>query len=164
MALTPELQRIYSSAPNHVTFYEGLVLSHPNWSEPVAIITNTIEEMVKNLDGNPITYHGANFEIALPKRDDLGLVQLQVNFPIVTKDMIQLIELAEASRIAITATLTVYIDGNDDPQMTPIVLSLDNVAITEEVISGVATRIDLLNKTFPRNIVRPELWPGLYRT
>lgn len=164
MALTPELQRIYSSAPNNTPFYEGLVLSHPNWTAPVAIITNTIETVVKNLNGVPVTYIGANFEVALPSRNDLGLVQLQVNFPIVTKDMIELIELAEASRIAITATLTVYIDGSDEPQMTPIVLSLDSVAITEEVISGTATRIDLLNKTFPRNIVRPETWPGLYRT
>jgi len=163
MALSLELQRIYSSAPTNTPFYEGLVLNHPSWPEPVAIITNTVVETTKNVNGEPILFHPSNFQVVLPKRDDLGLVQLSINFPIVTRNMMELIELAESARTPIQAILLIYIDGSDDSQLTPVELQLDQIAVTEEQVTGVATRVDLLNKVFPRTIVRPDNYPGLYR-
>lgn len=163
MALTPELQAIYTSAPANVSFYEGLVLSHPTWDGVVAIMTNTAVEKTKLLNGDPITFSPASFSVTLPKRDDLGLVELSINFPIVSRTMVELIERAERSQTAITATLAVYIDGADESQMTPVELQLDQIALTEDFVSGNASRVDMLNKVFPRNIVRPEMFPGLYR-
>lgn len=164
MSLTPELQRVYSSAPNNTPFYEGLVLQHPAWTAPIAIMTNTIETVTKNLNGVAIQFNPAAFSITLPKRDDFGLVELSINFPLVSRDMVELLERAEQSQQSIKAIVAVYLDGSPDPQMEPIELQLNQVAMSEELVSGTATRIDLLNKAFPRRIVRPETFPGLYRT
>lgn len=164
MSLTPELQRVYSSAPNNTPFYEGLVLAHPAWTAPVSIITNTTNEMTKNLNGVSLVFHPASFTISLPKRDDYGLVELAINFPLVSRAMVELIELAEKSQKPITATLAVYLDGSDEPQMEPIELQLNQIGMTEEAVTGIATRVDLLNKIFPRRVARPESFPGLYRT
>lgn len=163
MALTPELQAIYTSAPVNISFYEGLVLSHPTWDGVIAIMTNTATEKTKIFNGAPVVFSPASFSVTLPKRDDLGLVELSVNFPIVSRMMVELIERAERSQTAITATLAVYIDSSDEPQMTPVELQMDQIAITEDLISGNASRVDMLNKVFPRNVVRPEMFPGLYR-
>jgi hypothetical protein len=116
------------------------------------------------LNGVPITFKPASFTIALPKRDDYGLVELSINFPLVSREMVERIELAEKSQKPITATLAVYLDVEDESQMTPIELMLNQVGMTEEAVTGIATRVDLLNKVFPRRIVRPESFPGLYRT
>lgn len=164
MTISAELQRVYSSAPNNTPFYEGLVLSHPDWPEKIAIITNTITPMVKNLDGQPVTFNPAAFTITLPRRDDFGLVELAVNFPLASRQMVELIELAEKAQKPITAKLSVYLDSSPDPQMTPIELQLNQIGMTETEVTGIASRIDLLNKIFPRRIVRPESFPGLYRT
>lgn len=163
MAISLELQRIYSSAPVNIPFYEGLVLTHPSWLEPVAIITNTVTEQQKLFNGNLITFMPANFQVELPKRDDLGLVELSINFPIVTRNMMDLITQAETARTPINVSLMIFIDGSDESQLTPVELQLDQIAVTEEAVTGVASRIDLLNKVFPRNIVRAENFPGLYR-
>lgn len=163
MTLTAELQKVYSSAPNNVQFYEGLVLTHPAWNEPIAIATNTVSPLDKTLNGKNIQFIPASFTITLPRRDDFGLVELAVNFPLVSREMVDLIELAEKAQKPITATLAVYLDSSPDPQMTPIELQLNQVTMTEDTVSGIASRIDLLNKIFPRRIVRPESFPGLYR-
>jgi hypothetical protein len=164
MSLTPELQRIYSSAPNNTRFYEGLVLTHSAWTDPIAIMTNTVVPMTKVLNGENIEFQPAAFAITLPKRDDFGLVELAVSFPLVSRGMVELIERAERAQKSILAKLTVYIDASPDPQMTPIELQLNKIAMNETEVTGVAARIDLLNKVFPRRIVRPESFPGLYRT
>lgn len=163
MALSPELQRIYASAPVNTVAYEALVLTHPAWAEPVAIITNTVTNTTKNFNGQPIEFTAAVFEVQLPKRDDLGVVQLSVSFPIVTRRMMELITQAETARTPISATMLVFIDASMDSQIDPIELQLDAVAINEEEVTGIASRIDLINKIFPRAIVRPDNFPGLYR-
>lgn len=162
MSLSLELQRVYSSAPNNVTYYDALYLSHPEWPSDLAYITNTIEEKTFNLDGIPVLYTPATFSVSLPKRDDLGLVDFEITFPL-TYDTIKLIELAEPSDEPITATLTTYLDGIVDPQMEPITLQLDNITVGFTSATGRAQRIDLLNRTYPRNIVRPAAYPGLVR-
>jgi hypothetical protein len=163
MTLSPELQRIYTSAPVNTPYYEALVLTHGSWSEVVAIINNTVTDTVKNFNGAPINFTAAVFEVQLPKRDDLGVVEMTISFPIVTRRMMELIAQAEAARTPILATLLVYTDSSAESQLTPLELQLDSIAITEELVSGIASRVDLLNKVYPRNIVRPENYPGLYR-
>lgn len=163
MALTESLRRIYSSAPNNETFYEGLVLLHPAWTNNIALMTNTVIPKTKNLGALQITFSPAPFRITLPRRDDGGLVDLNVTFPLVSRSMVELLELAELSREPITSILTVYTDTSDDPQITPIELQIESIVMSDTEVSGNATRLDLINRSFPRRIVRPEEWPGLYR-
>lgn len=162
MALTPELKRIYSSSPNGVNFYESLYLTHPDWDTALAYITNSVEPLTFNRNGTPTLFNPGSFAIALPKRDDLGLVDLAITFPI-TSQTITLIDLAEPSGIPITAEVSVYLASSIDPQMDPIVLQLDNIQLGNETGTGIAQRIDLLNRAYPRKIVRPSTYPGLWR-
>lgn len=160
--ISDDLKRIYVSAPVNVTAYEALHLSHPAWPEAIALITNSIEPRTFNLKGVPVEFQPATFSIRLPKRDDLGLVDFEVVIPLTAK-VAKLIALAEIAATPISAALTVYIDGQADEQITPIELQMDQVAMSNEYASGRAQRIDLLNRAFPRRIVRSDVFPGLWR-
>ena len=162
MTISLELQRVYSSNPVGVTTYDALLLTHPDWDTDMAYITNTIEYRTFNLLGQSVTFTPATFVIRLPTRNDLGIVDFEVTFPL-TYDAMTLINLAEPSGVPITATLTTYLDSSLDPQMEPIVLQLDNLAINDTNVTGRAQRIDLLNRMYPRHIVRPDSYPGLLR-
>ena len=137
-------------------------MTHPAWSAPVAFITNTVQPRVFELFGEEVTFEPATFSVQMPKRDDLGLVDFEVTFP-VTARVVELIDLAEPSDYPITATLTAYLDGSTGPEMEPITLKLDNISLGVESGTGRAQRIDLLNRAYPRNIVRPLFYPGLWR-
>jgi hypothetical protein len=161
--ISDELQRIYASAPANLVFYEGLVLEHPAWPESVRFATNTVDPITKNFNATPVLFNPASFELTMPRRDDSGLVELAVTFPLVSRTMVEMIDAAEQSRQPIVASLTVYIDASDDPQMTPIQLYLSDIAMTDDSVTGIASRVDLINKGFPRVVVKPENYPGLYR-
>lgn len=162
MAISQDLQRVYSSNPTGVTFYDALYLSHPTWPVDLAYITNTIEDKTFNLYGEPVVFKPASFEIKLPTRNDLGIVEFEILFPL-TYTTIELVDLAEVSDDPITATLVTYLDGSPDPQMEPITLQLDTIALNDTNGIGRAQRIDLLNRMYPRGIVRPDVYPGLFR-
>lgn len=162
MTISAELQRVYSSAPVGVTFYDALYLSHPSWTNPVAFITNTVDNKTFNLYGQPVTFIPATFRVKMPTRNDLGIVDFEIIFPL-TYDVMELIDLAEPTGVPITATMTTYLDSSADPQMEPITLQLDNISLSDENGTGRAQRIDLLNRMYPRNIVRPDTYPGLFR-
>lgn len=162
MTLSPELQRLYASAPTNLTWYDALYLTHPAWDAPVAFLTNSVKPRTFNLFGAPVEFQPATFSVQMPKRDDLGLVDFEITFPI-TSAIVALIDLAEPSNSPISATLTAYLDSSIEPQMEPITLSLDNVSMGIESGTGRAQRIDLLNRAYPRNIVRPAAYVGLWR-
>ena len=163
MAITDNLRRIYSTAPANELFYEALMLSHPAWVENIAIVTNTIVPITKNIGPLQITFNPAAFRITMPRRNDGGLVDLNITFPLASRAMLELLQLAEQGREPISVILTVYTDYSDDPQITPIELQMDSIVMTDTEVSGNASRIDLINRAYPRRIVRPEEWPGLYR-
>lgn len=160
--ISDDLKRIYASAPVNITAYEALVLDHPSWSSRVALLTNSVEARTFNFKGSPQEFQPATFSIRLPKRDDLGVVDFEVIIPL-TADVVRKIDLAEAAGTPIQAAMTVYIDGQTDEQLTPIELLMDQIAMSNEYASGRAQRIDLLNRAFPRKIVRAEVYPGLWR-
>lgn len=163
MALTDNLRRIYSTAPANELFYEAVALTHPAWTDNIALITNTIVPKTKNLGALQVTFNPAPFRITLPRRNDGGLVDLNLTFPLASRMMLELLQQAERAREPITALVTVYVDSSDDPQITPIELQMDSIVMTDTEVSGNASRLDLINRAFPRRIVRPEEWPGLYR-
>jgi hypothetical protein len=162
MALTDELKRIYSSAPVNTTVYEALLLTNPAWTSYIALINNSVEPRDFNFKGVLTSYQPATFRVLLPKRNDFGLVDFEVQIPL-TAQVASMLILAEQSKSPIQAAMTVYIDGQLDEQMTPIELTMDRVTMNDEFANGKAQRIDLLNRIFPRTIVRPDVYPGLWR-
>jgi hypothetical protein len=160
--ISDDLKRIYTSAPVNITAYEALYLTHPAWPEAIALITNTVEQRTFNFKGVAVDFQPATFSTRLPKRDDLGIVDFEVVIPLTAKVANYMI-LAELSLKPIDAALTVYIDGQADEQLTPIELQIDQISMTNEFANGRAQRIDLLNRAFPRRIVRAESFPGLWR-
>lgn len=162
MSISAELQRIYSSAPVNVTWYDAIVLDHSAFLAPLCYLSNSVVARTFNLYGQPVEFQPAIFSLSMPRRDDTGLVDIELSFPL-TYSTMKSIELAEPNDETVSLTVTTYIDGSLEPQMTPIVLQIDNIALGTESATARAQRIDLVNRAYPRNIVRPTFYRGLWR-
>lgn len=166
MTLSLELQRVYASAPVNHVFYTALLLTHPNWKTYIARVSGTINDMSLKIDGKTYMFEASEFQLVMPKRDELGLVELALQFRNYGREVIDLIDLAEVGDAPINATVAVYTMGSVDPAMTPIELLLSNVNISKELVTGTASRSDLINSVFPLEVVRVSgnyAYPGLQR-
>ena len=75
---------------------------------------------------------------------------MAVIFDNVSRELIHSIELASNNiEVPIILKYFVFIEGEDDSQITPIVLSLTNITADMFSIQATATRADLYNRRFP---------------
>jgi hypothetical protein len=163
MALSPELQRLYSSSPDNTLILDAIVLSSAAWSTPVYVITNVIEDTVKEYPvGSPQTFIPAKFGLSRPKENDSGVVEISIEFE-TTAALYTLLEEAERVQANILATFLVYTEDDDKPASPPIELTLDSVTITEKSVSFTARNSGLVDRAFPYRIVRADNYPGLSR-
>ena len=65
----------------------------------------------------------------------------------------------------ITVELRYFLEDAPDagPQNVPMKLSISQVNADNVTVTGVAGRPDTLNRVFPAEIYRTDLWPGLNR-
>jgi hypothetical protein len=165
MTISAELQARYTSEVD-VDWWEALVLSHPAWSADLYL--TGIKESAPRVglwEGVSRTFTPALGEVVLPKRDPGGDQAMAVEIDAVGAGVLTLLQAAIADRrVPPTAQYTVYIEGETGPQIDPPwTLVISDVAYDEARVLATVSRADLINAPFPRQIFRPEQWPGLDR-
>jgi hypothetical protein len=170
VSITNELKRVYASAPFDRRFVETLQLTHPLF--PSTYLLNNDGQAWQFLlnAGDPpnaaVTFLPVPFKLVLPTQDGKGQQDLQMVLDNVGREAMDAIEAAAANpTINIALTYRVYLDiPLTPPQSTPpLELALQSVVITVDSIVGTATRADVLNKPFPSELYRVDLFPGLNR-
>ena len=163
MAISPELARLYSSAPDNEIIMDAVILSCPAWKEDVNLITNVIQDTVKQYPaGNDRMFIPAKFGLSRPKEDDTGVIEISMEFD-VTKELYDLLESAEKLSNNITATFICYVEALAVPASPPYVLQMDSVTVTEKKVSFNARNAGLVNREFPYRVVLADSYPGLSR-
>jgi Domain of unknown function (DUF1833) len=163
MALSLELQRLYSSAPDNTIIMDAVVLSCLAWSETIYAITKVIQDTIKEFPaGTPQTFMPAKFALVRPKESDSGVVEISIDFE-TTAALYSLLEEAERIQANITATFLVYTEKDAAPAAPPLELTLDSVTITETTVSFTARNSGLVDKAFPYRIALADSYPGLSR-
>jgi Domain of unknown function (DUF1833) len=168
-----DLARAWASAPAGVDLWPTLTLEHPQWvnsghgpyyltSAPVAF-TAQLETA-----GNPtVTFIPFPFSVVLPTVDGAGQQDLQITLTNADRQIADAIQAAHVDpRIRIQATYRLYLSSlgsTQTPQAPPLVLAFDAITITEEAVSGVAGRSDVLNRRFPGLWYDVAHFPGLDR-
>lgn len=166
MPISPDLKRIYASAPSGQRYVETLQLSHSAF--PLTFyVTNAKEPWTFDLgDGTLQEFSPVAFNITFPTMDGKGQQDLQLTLDNVGRDAMQALEAAAAHpQEPIVVTARVYLNvANSLPQNTPpLVLTMSEVQVTIAAITGTAGRADTLNRPFPTLIYRVDLFPGLDR-
>lgn len=166
MAIGRELKRVYASAPSDRKYVETLELAHSAFPQTFYINNGQKLWTFQTIPGLVVTFNPVPFLVVPPKLDGKGQQDLQITLDNVGRDAMNALELAAANpRENIRVTLRVYLNiANSLPQNDPpLVLSLANIEVTNEAISGTATRADTLNRPFPSVIYRIDTFPGLDR-
>ena len=186
--ISNKLKEIYSNYDNHELFYDAIELSHPNfgfstdlypsetlypddvqypnataYSSSVFLIKAN-EDKQFNVDGVATLFIAYPFSILTP---DVGDTQqdLKVVLDNVSREIIEGIERASLnSEIPIKMRYFVFVDGQNDSQITPMTLNLTNVSANLQAVSATATRSDLFKYYFPQGgtSVYDTRFKGLY--
>lgn len=163
MAISKELQRLYSSAPDNTVIMDAVVLSCPAWTESVYAITHVIEDTVKEYPaGSPQTFIPAKFGLSKPREDDSGVVEISLEFD-VSPGLYSLLEQAENLQANITAHFLCYTENSAVPASPPLELTMDAVTVTEKTVSFQARNAGLVDRAFPYHIALADAYPGLSR-
>ncbi len=161
MALSKELQEVYSSNVLDVMAYDTIELNHSLFTRPYYFIQDTVSHDLKLDDLSIVEFEPFGFSINLPTKgsnqQDMGLV-----FENVGQVLMKELELAtENIKENIICKYRVYIDGSDVPQNTTQVLSLTNITATLFNVTANASRISLYDRFVPSKRFEPQVFIGI---
>ena len=164
--ISPQLKKLYASAPLDDEFYETLELKHPRFSKTWRITSSPVlfksflEDGVTEISWEPIP-----FTVRLPGSEHGGRQDLQLTITNVDRIFIDELELANAlPQTRIEVVYRIYTKSNlKAPGATPLKLSITDIQATNEAIDAIATKADILNHAFPSLLYTPLTFPGLDR-
>jgi len=162
MALSPEMQQRYTSEVD-VDWWDALILSHS--AAGSYFLTNDHQAQTGLFEGVNRVFQPIPFEVVLPVVDAEGQQDLSIRVCNIGEEMWNALQnVRNRPEEPIRCRVTQYIKGVLDPQYDPPWdLSLTDLTLDTFVMSGTATRVDIFNARFPRELYRPDLYPGLTR-
>ena len=166
MPISPELKKLYASAPAGVVYIDTLELSHSQFLQTF-FINNALRLWQFDLgDGTLQEFSPVPFQMVFPTIDGRGQQDLQLMIDNVGRDAMDAIEAAALfPQENIAVTVRTYLNQKDSlPQNSPpLKLTLSEIEVSKTAITGTATRADVLNRPFPSVLYRPDTFPGLDR-
>ena len=176
MAISNELKQIYSNYEDNRRFYDTVQLYHPNFNVEVAsgfpsdtlypsnalypseanyigqsffLVRDDVQHTFNLEDSIPQVFQSYPFNVIQPQvgedQQDIGIILDNVSVEIINNVKIA----AENISVPIEMTFRVYMEGDDESQITPIVLSLTEVSVDMFSITCKASRVDLFKRKFP---------------
>ena len=145
MAISKELQELYSDHKNTARYYEAITLSHSSFIGDVHLIMNDVNLSFMGIDFQAYPFGLVPPEVGSPNQD------LSIVFDNISFELIQHLNLAYASNSnePIKLVYYVFMENSLQSEITPIELSLSNVQVNQATITGVAKRADLFSYKFP---------------
>ncbi len=162
MSLTPELVTRYTSEVR-IDWHDAFVLSHPQ-ADTVYLIDYP-QEHYGNVNGFTHLFRPVPSQVVQPTRNDSGRQDLSIIWCGIQGEALAFLDQAAADREhPITCLYSIFLEGSPEPQIDPwMELSLTNISVTKEAVTAIATRADVLNRIFPREVYRVDRFPGLRR-
>jgi len=154
-----------ASAPVGETIIPTLELSHPLWAAPY-YLTSWSQAFTALLEtGATVIFTPFPFAVILPTIDGAGQQDMQITLTNADQTIADAVRLAHQDpSTSIEAVYREFLGtAMDAPQSAPIRLVFDSIQITEEAVSGVAGRSDVLNRRFPGVWYDVQRFPGLDR-
>ena len=167
MTISPELKRVYATAPDDDYYVETLQLDHPNFTGGSIYITNQREGWTANVETGPIVaYQFVPFKAIPPKSGEENNITLDVALDNASRSLMDELEtLATSPTDPITVTYRVYLasDTTTVQNNPPLKLDIMNVTATPLLISFSAGIVNLRGRPFPRFLYTLDYYPALRR-
>jgi len=162
MAIGADLQARYATECD-VDWVDCLAITHPAIAP--LYLCNSPDAIQGDLGDGLVTFTPVPFQISLPARDNNGRQDMSLvlsNVGSVGQAVLEQAVTQPAEPIQVS--FTVFIRGDTSPQIDPpLTLSMTDIVVTTTTITATITRSDILNLPFPRQVYRPDWFPGLDR-
>jgi len=162
MTISAALVTRYSTEVD-VDWRHAFILSHPN-AETKYIISHT-EEFTGLVNGDLQLFAPVPTEITPASRDDSGRSDMTLNWCGIGGEALAfLYDALDDATKPITCLYSIFILGDQNPQISPwLEFQLTSIQVTEETVSATASRSNIINVPFPREVYRVDRFPGLRR-
>jgi hypothetical protein len=162
---TAALQTARASAPSAETILQTLELRHPLWPVPFYLTNYPLAFAAMLETGAAVTFRPFPFAVVLPSVDGAGQQDMQVSLTNADQQIADAIRAAHKDPTTNIEAVYREFLGTDQgaPQSAPIRLVFDAIQVTEDAVSGVAGRSDVLNRRFPGVWYDVQHFPGLDR-
>jgi hypothetical protein len=165
MTVTPELQRLYASAPAGEELFETLEISHPAFLA-THYITNAALPFTAALEtGEVVDFISLPFGAVLPAESASGTQDMSLVIDNVDREILEELERAATqptTRISVVYRAYSSVDLSA-PGSDPVSLSITEVSANLTSVQATAGRSDVLNKKFPAVLYTVATFPGLDR-
>lgn len=166
MAISSTLKNIYASAPTSVRYIETLQFSHSTFGKVYYMCNDNQPWRYFLENGQIVSFLPVPFKVIPPTQDGEGNQDMSITLANIGQELVIPVQAAIAKpQEPIRCVYRVYLDKPSTYQQnTPALqMTITGVQISRETISAIATRADVLNREFPKNIYTYELFPGLRR-
>lgn len=162
MTISAELIERYTTEVD-VDWRYAFVLSHPTATTKYLI--DGSEEYEGYYNGYLHLFQPVPVQIVLPSRDDSGRQDMGLVWCGIESEARSFLDQAIADPTSrISCFFSAFIMGSTTPQIDPWEeFTLSNIMVDKDSVTAVATRADILNRTFPTEVYRVDRWPGLRR-
>lgn len=163
--ITPELQKIYASAPDDDREVETMTLEHSLFSQTYNVVNQSLPFTGTDELGNIVTYEPFPFTIEIPERDGEGRQDIGLVVSNVSREMVTELESAnELTSEPIAVSFRLYmLKSKTLGNPNPVRLHLSEITATMTTIVARAGRPDLVNRPFPATVYEIRRFPGLDR-
>lgn len=167
MPVSPELARVYASAPTDVQYIETLEISHPGFVGGLIYITNQPGGWTGTLEtAQVVEFLPVPFATVPPRSADEASLTLQVGIDNASATLMENLErISQSPTDPIKVVYRVYLSNDpvtiqNDP---PLTLDVINVTATVDTISFAAGITNLRKLPFPAVLYDTVAFPGLAR-
>ena len=162
---TDALKTTRASAPAGSDILRTLELWHPTWTAR-QYLTSSPEAFDAELEsGATVTFQPFPFAVELPTVDGAGQQDMNVTLTNADQRVADLVRLAHTDPTQrIECTYREFLsDDAGTLQSAPLRLTFESVQVTDDAVTGVAGRSDVLNRRFPGVWYDVQHFPGLDR-
>lgn len=174
------LQEAYASAPTEEVILHTLELRHSSFDETAIRVVmdygdlftvNDVETRGHYLTLEPtapvqasqsVLFQSCMFRLSLPEQKEGSLPSIDVELDNVTREISQYLDEAIGDRAPLELTYREYLASNKiEPQFILGGLTMRQVKANMSRVTGTAQFGDLINKSFPGKLYRPDEFRGL---
>jgi hypothetical protein len=173
------IQEAYALAPAEEVILHTLELTHSSMPNAIRVVADhgdsitidgtlfsghylTLEDDYPGEGGESVFFQSCMFDFELPEQKLGSLPQIQISLDNVTRELMEYVDaiIAESSPLQLTYREYLYSD-KETPQFILTGLSMKRISCTLTKVTGTAEFSDLINRSFPNKVYRPEEFRGL---
>lgn len=162
-SLTKAIKEAYASVPVNSVAIDSIELIHPKLPASIRLVNQRQGMNLTLENGQTHFFDAVGFKFVLPAAGENGRQDLQITIDNVDKRISAFINQAKEFFEPVEIIYRPYLSTDlTTPQMNPpLVLTLQDVSITQFQVQAKATFADILNQKFPKEYYTRKRFPSL---